>query len=239
MKNGIIKIENMTTPSKPSYIGHRERIKEKFAQAGLDSFLEHETLELLLTYAIPRKDTKPLAWALLKKFGSLSGVLDAGVEDLQTVAGIGRSTALYLTLIRSVFKKYALENVKSRTLIRTPEQVLEYCKASLSGRSEECLELIFLSVRSTVLGTQTVATGEIDRVSISPRRIVECALAAKASALILVHNHPSGDASPSAEDILLTKEVVQAAALFGISVFDHIIIGKGSYFSLKANGTIE
>lgn len=229
----------MSTNNKPSYIGHRERIKEKFAQAGLDSFLDHEILELLLTYAIPRKDTKPLAWALLKKFGSLSGVLDARAADLAAVPGIGRGSAVYLTLIRAVFKKYALENVKAREVIRTPEHVLNYCQASLSGRSEECLELIFLSVRSTVMGTQTVATGDIDRVSISPRRIVECALAAKASAIILVHNHPSGDASPSAEDILLTKEVVQAAALFGISVFDHIIIGKGSYYSLKANGTIE
>lgn len=229
----------MSTNHKPSYIGHRERIKEKFAQAGLDSFLDHEALELLLTYAIPRKDTKPLAWALLKKFGTLSGVLDASAGELQSVPGIGRGSALYITLIRALFKKYALGTVKSRATIRTPEQVLEYCKASLSGRGEECLELIFLSVRSTVLGTQTVATGEIDRVSVSPRRIVERALAAKASALILVHNHPSGDASPSSEDILLTKEVVQAAALFGISVFDHIIIGKGSYYSLKANGTIE
>lgn len=228
----------MATNNKPSYIGHRERIKEKFAQAGLDSFLDHETLELLLTYAIPRKDTKPVAWALLKKFGSLSAVLDAEPGELVKVPGVGKSSALFLKLIRAAFKKYSLEEVKARVTIRTPEQVLEYCKASLSGRSEECLELIYLSVRNTVLGTETVAKGGIDRVSVSPRKIVECALAAKASAVILVHNHPSGDASPSMEDILLTKEVAHAAALLGISVHDHIIIGKGSHYSLKANGEI-
>lgn len=115
---------------------------------------------------------------------------------------------------------------------------MQYCKASLAGRSEECLELIYLSVRNTVIRTETVALGLIDRVSISPRKIVERTLAAKASAVILVHNHPSGDVTPSLEDILLTQEVVGAARLLGISVYDHIIVGKQAYYSLKANGKI-
>ncbi len=224
--------------TKPSYIGHRERIREKFASAGLDSFLDHETLELLLTYAVPRKDTKPLSWALLKRFGSFAAVLDATPDQLTQVDGIGPSTAQFLKLIRAVFKKYSLDEVKERVQIRTPMQVLEYCKASLAGRKEECLEVIYLSVRNTVMHTQVIASGLIDRVAVSPRKIVECALNAKAAALILVHNHPSGDASPSQEDIDLTLDVIHAAELFGIRVHDHIIVGKGSHCSLKENGHI-
>ena len=225
-------------PNKPSYFGHRERIREKFAAAGLDSFLDHEILELLLTYAVPRRDTKPLAWALLKKFGTLAAVFDADENQLMQVDGIGTGAARFLRLIRAVFKKYSLDEVKETVSIRTPQQVLEYCKASLAGKKEECLEIIYLSVRNTVMSTQVVASGLIDRVAVSPRKIVECALAAKASAIILVHNHPSGDATPSQEDISLTQDVIQAAALFGILVHDHIIVGKGSHYSLKANGKI-
>lgn len=228
----------MDAKNKPSYLGHRQRMREKFSNGGLDSFLDHEALDLLLTYCIARRDTKPIAWALLKRFGSLSAVLDASVEELCKVEGIGKQSALFFKLIRGILKKYSLENVKERPIIKSPQQVIDYCKASLSGNKEECLELIFLSIRNTVLGTETVAKGSLDRVSVSPRKIVECALAAKAAAVILVHNHPSGDPTPSMEDILLTKDVTRAAALLGITVHDHIIVGNGIHYSLKANGKI-
>ena len=228
----------MSSENKPSYMGHRERIREKFASGGLDTFLDHETLELLLTYCIARRDTKPTAWALIKRFGNLSAVLDASMQDLMSVPGVGEQSALFLKLIRAVFKKYSLEEVQGKTTIRTPEEVLSYCKASLAGHAEECLELIYLSVRNTVIGTEIVASGTLDRVSLSARQIVEHALAAKASAIILVHNHPSGDPTPSADDIAGTKEVTRAAALLGITVHDHIIIGRGQHYSLKANGKI-
>lgn len=223
----------------PSFVGHRDRLRQKLARNGLDSFLPHEVLELLLTYAIPRKDTKPLAWALLKKFGSLAGVLDADEKQLREVEGIGEHAAQFLKLVRAVFKIYSLNRVQQKTSIRSPKQVIEYCKASLADKAEECLELIFLSVRNTVIGTEIVATGLVDRVTISPRKIVEHALKAGACALILVHNHPSGDASPSQEDIALTQDVINAAALFNIRVHDHIIIGKGgTHYSLRAHDTI-
>ena len=225
--------------AKPSFVGHRERLRQKLAKYGLETFLPHEVLELLLTYVIPRKDTKPIAWALLKKFGSLAGVLDADEKQLSEVKGIGSNSAQFLKLIRAVFKMYSLSHVQQRTAIRSPQQVISYCKASLADKTEECLELIFLSVRNTVIGTQTVATGLLDRVSISPRKIIECALRVQAAALILVHNHPSGDASPSQEDIALTQDVINAAALFGIRVHDHIIIGKGgAHYSLRAHDII-
>lgn len=219
-------------------MGHRQRMRDKFASGGLEHFLDHETLELLLSYCIPRRDTKPLAWALVKRFGSLSAVLDAPAEELCQVPGMGQYSAQFLKLIRAVFKKYSLEEVKEKPVIRTPEEVVAYCNASLAGQSEECVELIYLSVRNTVIGTEIISSGTLDRVSISPRKIVERALAAKAAALILVHNHPSGDPTPSSDDILMTKEVVRAAALLGIAVHDHIIVGKGQHYSLKANGKI-
>ena len=228
----------MGEKERPSYMGHRKRIRQKFISAGLNSFLDHEVLELLLTYCIARRDTKPLAWALLKKFGSLAAVLDAPIKDLCQVPGIGRESALFLHLIRAVFKKYSLEEVQEKACIHTPEEVLAYCKASLAGHTEECLELIYLTVRNTVLGAEMIAYGTLDRVNISPRQIVEHALAAKAAALILVHNHPSGDPTPSADDIAMTKDVCRAAALFGITVHDHLIIGKSEHYSLKANGKL-
>ena len=225
--------------TKPSFVGHRERLRQKLTEHGLDAFLPHEILELLLTYVIPRQDTKPIAWALLKKFGSLSGVLDADEKQLCEVEGIGPHSAQFLKLIRTVFKVYSHSHVKTKTPIRSPQQVIEYCKASLADKKEECLELIFLSVRNTVLGTQVVATGLLDQVTVSPRKIIECALNAQAASIILVHNHPSGDASPSREDITLTQEVINAAALFSIRVHDHIIIGKGgAYYSLRTHDVI-
>lgn len=226
-------------PLKPSFTGHRKRLHQKWSELGVNAFLPHEVLELLLTYAIPRKDTKPIAWALLKKFGSLAGVLDAEEKQLREVPGIGENSAQLIKLVRALFKLYSLDQVKQKTAIRSPQHVIDYCKASLCDKKEECLELIFLSVRNTIIGTQIVATGLIDQVAISPRKIVEHALNAGACAIILVHNHPSGDASPSQEDITLTQDVIRAAGLFGIRVHDHIIVGKGgTHYSLRAHDVI-
>jgi len=220
------------------HVGHRKRIREKFISAGLDSFLDHEVLELLLTYCIARKDTKHIAWALLKKFGSLSAVLDASPEQLITVEEVGKGTACFLKLIRDTFKRYSLGTVQKSVTIRSPQQIIDYCKAALAGKQEESLELIFLSVRHTIIGTQQISSGLIDRIAVSPRKIVESALTAKATAVILVHNHPSGDCTPSEEDILFTKNTICAAQLFNIIVFDHIIIGKNKQYSFRLNGKI-
>jgi DNA repair protein RadC len=228
----------MTNPQKPIYLGHRERIRRKFARNGLDAFLEHEILEMLLTYVLPRRDTKPLAWALLKRFGAFSKVLEAPEEKLTEVEGIGPSAAQFIVFVRALFTKYARTQIQTPIGLSSPEKVLAYCKMSMRGKEEEFLEIIFLSIRNTVLDTQVVASGLIDRVVISPRKIVEYALSAKAAAMILVHNHPSGDARPSESDILFTQEVIQAARLFHIAVHDHIIIGKNSHFSLHQNGLI-
>lgn len=223
----------MTPKKTVSYEGHRKRLREKFITSGLEPFLDHEVLELLLTYIIPRKDTKPLAWALLKKFHSLSAVLDASPQQLAEVPGIGENSVYFLKLIRALFKRYSFGTVRKNIEIRSPQQIIDYCKASLADKQEECVEIIFLSVRNTIIGTQTLSSGLIDRVVVSPRKIVESALTAKASAIILVHNHPSGDATPSEQDLEFTQQTIAAARLFNIAVHDHIIIGKNTCYSMR------
>lgn len=231
----------MTTlrAKQPACSGHRDRLRQKMAKHGLDGFLPHEVLELLLTYVIPRKDTKPLAWALLKKFGSLAAVLDADEKHLCEVPGIGPHAAQFLHLLREVVKSYSLAHVQDAPVLNSPQLVLAYCKASLSNRQVECVEVICLSIRGTLISTQVVATGSLGKVMVSPRQVVDCALKANARSVILVHNHPSGDAHPSQADIVLTHTIIQAAALFDIKVEDHIVIGKGgNYFSFRAEGII-
>jgi len=226
----------MNLHHKPAHIGHRQRMKKRFSDSGLDSFLDHEVLELLLTYAIARKDTKPIAWALLKRFGSLADVLDADKAALEQIDGVGENTALFLKLIRGTLKKYTQARLPKRIPITNPQQVMEYCKASLSGKQYECLEIIFLSVRSTLIGTQIIASGSLAEVAVTPRMIVQSALDKKAAAIILVHNHPSGDVSPSKEDIELTQQTLQAAQLMDITLHDHLIVSRGQCYSLKAAG---
>ncbi len=224
---------------KPSHSGHRARLRKRFENAGLESFLEHEVLELLLTYSITRKDTKPIAWALLKKFGSLSGVLDATQAELAEVPGIGEQSAVFIRFIRSIMRYYFLEEVKKRKEITTPENVVDFCRASLQGEPNEIFEVIYLTTRNTVIGVERIAIGTIDRASISPRKIIEQALKRRAAALIFVHNHPSGEPSPSAEDRELTESLSRIAAPLGIAVLDHIVVGKGKFFSIRANSFIS
>ena len=201
--------------------------------------MDHEVLELLLTFSIPRKDTKPIAWALIKRFGSLSGVLDATPKELAQVQGIGGQSAVFLTLIRATMRKYFLEQVKERKEIKNPESVVDFCQASLQGEANEVFEVIYLTTRNTVIGVERIAIGTIDRASISPRKIIENAFNRRAAALIFVHNHPSGEPSPSQEDISLTENLSRIAAPLGIIVLDHIIVGKGKFFSIKANNFVK
>ena len=224
---------------KNTHEGHRARLRERLSTSGLDSFMDHEALELLLTYCIPRKDTKPLAWDLIKRFGSLSGVLDATQAELMEIPALGRQSALFINLIRAVMRRYFLEQVKQSKEIKSPQSVVDFCRASLQGEANEVFEVIYLTARNTVIGVERIAIGTIDRASISPRKIIEQALRRRAAALIFTHNHPSGEPSPSQEDITLTETLSRVAAPLGIIVLDHIIVGKGKFFSIKANSLIK
>ncbi len=224
---------------KPSFLGHRERLRKKFMKNGLDSFLPHEILEILLTYSIPRKDTKPIAWSLIKKFGSLSDVLDAPKEDLLKVEGIGPSSIVLLKLMRNIMRNYSLEKIKQRKEISSPENLLDFCRASLQGRQDEAFEVIFLTVRNTVIAVERLCQGTLDKALISPRKILEKAFSYNAAGLIFIHNHPSGEPKPSEADILLTDTLSRLATPLGIMVLDHIIVGRGKFFSIKANAFIN
>ncbi len=223
---------------KPSFLGHRERLRKKFLNNGIDSFLPHEILELLLTYSIPRKDTKPLAWALLKKFGSLSDVLDAPKEELEQIKGLGPASIILIKLMREVMRSYSLEEIKQRKEISNPESLVEFCKASLHGKKDEAFEVIFLTVRNTVIAVERLCQGTLDRTRISPRKILEKAFAYNAAGLIFIHNHPSGEPIPSAEDRILTDKISQLSTPLGIMVLDHIIVGRGKFFSIKSNSFV-
>ena len=223
---------------KPSFLGHRARLRQKFMKNGLDSFLPHEILELLLTFSIPRRDTKPIAWALLKKFGSLSDVLDAREEDLLSVKGLGPNSVILLKMTRNIMRTYSIEKVKERKEISNPEQLVEFCKASLHGRQEEAFEVIYLTVRNTVIAIERLCQGSINKAMVTPRKILEKAFEYNAAGLIFVHNHPSGEPTPSDEDKYLTQTISRFASPFGILVLDHIIVGRGKFFSLKSDSLI-
>ena len=223
----------MPKTDKPLQAGHRERLRKKFITAGLDSLLDHEVLELLLTYSIPRKDTKPVAWELLKNFGTLSNVLEASPSELKHVKGIGEQTAALIPFVRALLKRYTLNEMQSRPSGVTPEAVMNYCRASLSDKKEEFLQILFLSTRHTIIGSKIISTGHRDKIEVLPRDIIGHALAAQAANIIIVHNHPSGEPEPSPEDVTFTHNLAQATYFMGLGFSDHIIVGKGKLFSFR------
>jgi len=229
------------TQTKPSYTGHRERLRKKFLQSGPSAFHDHEILEFLLTYAIPRKDTKRLAWDILKRFGTFSRVLDAKPEDLITIDGIGENSAVFFPLLREAMRRYYLGKLLKKDAVKCPRDVLKYCEASLEGEPDEIFEVLYLSVRNKVMSSERLFTGTIDRTAVYPRKVIEKALKNKAAGLIFAHNHPSGEVSPSREDEIMTKELNEAAKAVGITVHDHIIIGVGkdNYYSYREHGLIK
>lgn len=224
---------------KASYLGHRERIKNKFKVEGLKPFQDHEVLELLLTFAIPRKDTKKLAWALIKSFGSFEGVLDASYFELQKIEGLGPQSAILINLIREIITRYSYNRVKKQRRIGNQEELYNYCMAHLKNKREECFEVLFLDIKLRLLATEVLAFGDIDRAAISPRRLVELVLKYGAKNIICVHNHPSGDPTPSNEDKVVTEQLKNALEVLAVRLIDHIIIGDGKIYSLSSKNYIE
>ncbi len=224
---------------KASYLGHRERIKNKFKTEGLKPFHDHEVLELLLTFSIPRKDTKKLAWNLIKSFGSLEGVLDASAFELEKIKGLGPQSAILINLIREIITRYSYNKVKNQRTIGNQEELYNYCMAHLKNKKEECFEVLFLDIKLRLLGTEVLAVGDIDRAAISPRRLVELVLKYGAKHIICVHNHPSGDPTPSNEDKIVTEQLKNALEVLSVRLTDHIIIGAGKIYSLGSKTYIE
>ena len=216
---------------KPDYLGHRKRLRERFRKNGAEGMHDYEMLELLLTYAIPRKDVKPYAKDLIKRFGSLSGVLDAGQKELEGVAKIGPVSSTLIRLVKELCGAYLAEKIKGREMLSSPQAVLDFARMKLAGLPHEAFMVIFLNAKNRVLDYKVLQEGTVDRAVIYPRRIVEEALAQHAAGIIFVHNHPSGDAQPSPEDKQLTRSLVEAARTIDLRVLDHLIVGKEGYCS--------
>jgi len=227
---------NMTQKPAQHTDGHRRRIKDTFKQQGLAAFHDYEVLELLLTWCIVRKDVKPTAKNLIKRFASFQGVLDAPLEELQQVEDIGEHSALLLKLIRACCDYYLAAAIVKRDVIASPQALINYLRASMAALHNEQFRVVYLNAKNEMLSDEIIQEGTIDQTAVYPRKIVERALQAGAVSIILVHNHPSGDPAPSAHDSRLTDTLVSATKLLSIRVHDHIIIGKYGYYSFAENG---
>ena len=234
-----IRLKKTSTTTKPSYIDHRKRLKERYLKAGMEALADYEAIELLLTYAIPLKDVKPLAKRLIETFGSYEGVLDADTERLCEVDGIGSHTAILLKLVRDVMARYHLKEARKQYQVSGTPDLVRYCRLQMAHLGDEQFRVLFLNNQNRIIRDEVLQEGTVDRAEVYPRKILEKALKYKASAMILVHNHPSGSPDPSEQDKKLTKTLVKTARDLGIAVHDHMIIAQGSVFSFREEGLMR
>jgi DNA repair protein RadC len=218
----------------PHYHGHRERLRERFRSAGPEALSDYELLELALFPALPRRDTKPLAKSLLKIFGSFAEVIHAPEARLREVDGIGDAAITQIRLMAAAATRIARGELKARPLLSSWHEVIDYCRTSMAFADKEQFRILFLDKRNQMIADEVQQIGTVDHTPVYPREVIKRALELSATAIILVHNHPSGDPSPSQADIRMTKAIVDIAAPLGISVHDHLIVGRNGHASLKA-----
>lgn len=219
-------------------IGHRKRLRDRFLQAGLAGFLDYEVIELLLTLGTPRKDCKQLAKQTLKKFGSLSAVLDASLEELQEIKGIGPYNAFGIKLVQQMAERYAKEKIGKKIHLVTPEKIVNYLRAKLGHRKREHLLALYLNASNQLLKTKIISVGTLNENLIHPRELFAPALKIHAAQVIIAHNHPSGNYLPSQEDIKVTKMLLKAGKILGIKLTDHFIISRSGYTSFRQHGLL-
>ncbi|MBR2921883.1 MAG: DNA repair protein RadC [Alphaproteobacteria bacterium] len=223
----------MSEKSEPIYIGHRQRLKERFIRSEGADMADYEAVELLLTYAIPRRDVKPLAKALIKEFGSFAGVISAPMDRLLEVSGIKDNSAVLIKFVEFAAKKLSWQNLafEDAPYITSTDSLIEFCRCSMGYSEVEVLRLIYVDSKLKVIGTEILQKGSISSVNISPRDIVTKALKKNASGIIMVHNHPSGDPRPSKNDIEATKSVKLACDAVGVTLHEHIVITPSDFYS--------
>ncbi len=216
--------------------GHRERLRQRFLQEGLDPFTDVQVLELLLFYCIPRRDTNPIAHTLLDHFGSLSQVLEAPVEELRKIEGVGDQAAVFLHLVTQVGRYYLKDRVTKTKVLPTLESCAQYLLPHFFGRKVEVVFLLCLDAKCKVLCCRKVAEGEVNSTALSARRVVEQALLANASCVVLAHNHPGGLAIPSKEDVDTTRFIAAALRAVEVNLIDHIVVAEDDYVSMVQSG---
>lgn len=217
----------------PHYHGHRGRLRDRFREAGTNALSDYELLELLLFRAQPRRDMKPVAKALLEKFGSFAEVISAPERRLAEVDGIGEASITQLKVVQAAASRLLRDEVKKQPVLSSWSAVLDYCRTAQAFAEREQFRILFLDKRNQLIADEVQQTGTVDHTPVYPREVVKRALELSATAIILVHNHPSGDATPSRADIDMTKQIVEIAQKLGIEVHDHLIVGKHGHASLK------
>lgn len=229
----------MDAPAKkpvPHHVGHRDRLRQRFAQKGADALADYELLELYLFRSIPRRDIKPLAKELIAKFGSFAEVVSAPVARLTEVKGISENIAIDLKIIQAAGTKLGRETVMSRPVLSSWTALLDYCRSAMQFEEREQFRVLFLDRKNRLIADEILGQGTIDRAPVYPREVIKRALELNAAAIILTHNHPSGDPTPSQSDIDMTANMVDVAKAIGISVHDHIIVGRQNTVSFKSLG---
>ncbi|GHA14191.1 DNA repair protein RadC [Devosia pacifica] len=219
----------------PHYTGHRERARQRFIEIGGESLKDYELLELMLHIIIPQKDTKPLAKELLSRFGSFSEVLGAPRQRLAEIKGLGQTTITHIKVIQAVGQRYSRDQiVRDRPILGSWTQLIEYCRAQMAYESIEQFRILFLDKKNLLIADEVQQTGTVDHTPVYTREVIKRALELSATALILVHNHPSGDPQPSAADVRMTREIADIAQSMGITLHDHLVIGKSGHTSLRS-----
>ena len=224
------------TKPKPHYHGHRDRLRARFAEGGTDALADYELLELYLFRSIPRKDVKPIAKELIAKFGSFAETIAAPIERLTEVKGISEKIALDLKILKAAATKLGQESILGRPVLSSWSALLDYCRSAMQFEGKEQFRVLFLDRKNRLIADEVLGRGTIDRAPVYPREIIKRALELESTALILTHNHPSGDPTPSQSDIDMTKEIVQACKAIRVSVHDHLIIGRENIASFKTLG---
>ena len=225
-------------PPPPDYLGHRQRIRDKFLAAGPDAFADYELLELLLFHVVPQRDTKPIAKRLLQRFGSLGGVIAAPADQLMAEDFVKRQAVVLLKAVGAAAVRVSREHVMEQPILSSWDKVIGYCRASMAHEPVEIFRLLFLDSKNRLIADEEQGRGTVNHTPVYVREVVKRALELGATALILVHNHPSGDPTPSRADIDMTREVADAAKKLGITVHDHIIVGRTGHKSLRGMGIL-
>ena len=230
-------MEAIKPKEKPQHVGHRDRLRARFLNAP-DALPDYELLELLLFMAIPRKDVKPIAKNLISRFGNLNGVLNASLNDLKDIKGISETTAIAIKTIQAAGLRLLKQNIMGRPILNSWQRLIEYVEAAMANENKEHFRILFLNKKNEIIADEVQQSGTVDHTPAYPREIMKRSLEVGATAIILVHNHPSGDPKPSMADIDLTKQIIAAAAPFEIMIHDHLIVSRNGTQSFKNLGLI-
>ena len=226
------------TDKTPHYHGHRDRLRERFLESGPDALADYEMLELILFMAIPRRDVKPLAKDLLARFGGFAGVLNAEIPELQRMDDLSENTIVALKAVQAAAHRLMKQEIIKKPILNSWSRLLDYCHATMAHEKREHFRVLFLNKKNELIADEVEQTGTVDHTPAYPREIMKRALELSATALILVHNHPSGDPTPSDADVDMTLAIKAAAEPFGIVIHDHLVVSKNGIGSFKTMGLI-